>query len=74
MSPGPQRPVRLEVHTREPFAEAHRLPGTGAYEVLTATAHYAVDPRAAANHAIPDLDSYPPTAPARCASAVGTAV
>ncbi|MEH0573027.1 alpha/beta hydrolase domain-containing protein [Streptomyces sp. B21-108] len=60
MSPGPQRPVRLEVHAREPFAEAHRFPGTGAYEVLTTTAHYTVDPKAAANHAIPDLDLVPP--------------
>ncbi|GAA0544663.1 MULTISPECIES: hypothetical protein [Streptomyces] len=60
MSPGPQRPVRLEVHAREPFAEAYRFTGIGAYEVLTATAHYAVDPKAAANRAIPDLDLVPP--------------
>lgn len=49
MSPVPEPPVRLEVHAREPFAEAHRFPGTGAYEVLTVTAHYTVDPRAPAN-------------------------
>ncbi|MFJ8785283.1 alpha/beta hydrolase domain-containing protein [Streptomyces sp. NPDC102476] len=60
MSPVPERPVRLEVHSRESFAEAHRFPGIGAYEVLTATAHYAVDPKAAANRAIPDLDLVPP--------------
>ncbi|EST23880.1 hypothetical protein M878_32435 [Streptomyces roseochromogenus subsp. oscitans DS 12.976] len=38
MSPGPERPVRLEVHAREPFAEAHRFHGAGEYEALTATA------------------------------------
>lgn len=50
----PERPVRLEVHAREPFAGGHHFLGTGAYEVLTATAHYAVDPEAALNRAIPD--------------------
>ncbi|MEU1182544.1 hypothetical protein ABZ464_33895 [Streptomyces sp. NPDC005820] len=59
MSPGQHRPVRLEVHAREPFAEAYRFPGIGAYEVLTATAHYTMDPKAAVNHAIPDLDLAP---------------
>ncbi|MER5753590.1 hypothetical protein [Streptomyces sp. NPDC002088] len=33
MSPRPEPAVRLEVHTREPFAEGHRFAGTGAYEV-----------------------------------------
>nr|WTB02830.1 hypothetical protein OG546_00235 [Streptomyces antimycoticus]WTB11290.1 hypothetical protein OG546_48890 [Streptomyces antimycoticus] len=47
MSPGPEHPVRLEVHACKPFAEAHRFPGIAAYEVLTATAHYTVDPKAA---------------------------
>ncbi|MCX5366387.1 alpha/beta hydrolase domain-containing protein [Streptomyces sp. NBC_00124] len=47
--------VQLEVHTREPFAEGHHFVGTGAYEVVTATAHYSVNPEAAAHHAIPDL-------------------
>ncbi|MET8411330.1 hypothetical protein ABZV34_25040 [Streptomyces sp. NPDC005195] len=47
MSPGPERPVRLEVHAREPFAGGHRFPGTAAYEVLTA--RYTVDPKAATN-------------------------
>jgi hypothetical protein len=56
VSPVPELPVRLEVHAREPFAEAYRFTGIGAYKVLTATAHYAVDPKAAAYHAIPDLD------------------
>ncbi|MDF6045832.1 hypothetical protein LRD69_27555 [Streptomyces sp. JH14] len=59
MSPGPKHPVHLEMHSREPFATGHRFPGAGAYEVLTATAHYTVDPKAAANRAIPDLDLAP---------------
>ncbi|MFC8430450.1 alpha/beta hydrolase domain-containing protein [Streptomyces sp. NPDC057253] len=53
-------PVRLEVHAREPFAAGHHFAGAGAYEVLTATAHYAVDPKSAANRVIPDLDLVPP--------------
>lgn len=60
MSPVPELPVRLEAHAREPFAEAYRFTGIGAYKVLTATAHYAVDPKAAAYRAIPDLDLVPP--------------
>ncbi|MFD5815670.1 hypothetical protein [Streptomyces sp. NPDC127038] len=42
MSPVPEPPVRLEMHAREPFAQAHRFYGVGEYEALTATAHYAV--------------------------------
>jgi len=59
VSADPERPVRLEVHAREPFADGHCFPGTGAYEMLTATAHYTVDPRAPANRSIPDLDLAP---------------
>ncbi|MBL1120024.1 hypothetical protein JK364_48165 [Streptomyces sp. 110] len=47
------------MHTREPFAEGHHFAGTGAYEVLTATAHYAVVPEAPAHRPIPDLDIAP---------------
>ncbi|WP_167450064.1 transposase [Streptomyces hyaluromycini] len=47
--------MRLEVHAREPFADGHRFAGTGAYEVVTATAHYAVDPEAPAHRCVPDL-------------------
>ncbi|WP_265566195.1 hypothetical protein [Streptomyces hygroscopicus] len=46
MSPVPEPPGRLEMHSREPFAKAHRFHGAGAYETLTTTAHYAVDPTA----------------------------
>ncbi|MES4909275.1 MULTISPECIES: hypothetical protein [unclassified Streptomyces] len=46
MSPVPERPARLEMHAREPFTQAHRFYGVGEYEVLTATAHYAVAPTA----------------------------
>ncbi|MEV5840623.1 alpha/beta hydrolase domain-containing protein [Streptomyces sp. NPDC051985] len=62
MSPRTEPAVRLEVHTREPFAEGHRFGDTGAYEVLTATARYAVDPddpRVPAHRAVPDLDLAP---------------
>jgi hypothetical protein len=46
VSPVPEPPVRLEMHAREPFAQAHRFYGAGEYETLTTTAHYAVDPTA----------------------------
>ncbi|MEU6375643.1 alpha/beta hydrolase domain-containing protein [Streptomyces sp. NPDC046909] len=48
--------VRLEVRTTEPFAGGHRFEGGGAYEVVTATAHYSVDPK---TPGIPDLDLAP---------------
>ncbi|MFI1735598.1 alpha/beta hydrolase domain-containing protein [Streptomyces acidicola] len=51
--------VRLEVHSRVPFAVGHRFAGTGAYEVISATAHYAVDPEATAHSSIPDLGLAP---------------
>jgi hypothetical protein len=51
--------VRLDVHTREPFADGRRFADGGAYEVLTATAHYAVDPEAAAHRSIADLELAP---------------
>ncbi|MFG2472347.1 hypothetical protein ACGFXB_43940 [Streptomyces canus] len=59
MTPCPEPAVQLEVHTREPFAAGHRFAETGVYEVLTATAHYAVDLEAPAQRAIPDLDLAP---------------
>ncbi|MER5515726.1 alpha/beta hydrolase domain-containing protein [Streptomyces sp. NPDC002763] len=51
--------VRLEVHARETFAGGHRFAEAGAYEVVTATAHYAVDPKAPAHRAVPDLGLAP---------------
>ncbi|MDH6214492.1 alpha/beta hydrolase domain-containing protein [Streptomyces pseudovenezuelae] len=51
--------VRLDVRTREPFADGHRFAGGGAYEVITATAHYSVDPEASAHRSIADLDLAP---------------
>ncbi|MFD0033185.1 alpha/beta hydrolase domain-containing protein [Streptomyces sp. NPDC127172] len=59
MSGFPESAVRLEVHAREPFADGHRFDGTGAYEVLTATAHYSVAPEAPAHRAVPDLGLAP---------------
>ncbi|MET9090216.1 hypothetical protein ABZX77_51660 [Streptomyces sp. NPDC004237] len=62
MSPRTEPAVRLEVHTREPFAEGHRFGATGAYAVLTATARHAVDPddpRVPAHRTVPDLDLAP---------------
>jgi hypothetical protein len=54
-----KEPVRLEIHAREPFAGGHRFAGAGAYEVITATAHYAVDPDAPAHRPIADLGLAP---------------
>jgi hypothetical protein len=68
MTPFPEPAVQLEVHTREPFAEGHRFADTGAYEVLTATAHYAVDPHGAHPARDPDLDLAP-----RCFAGSGSA-
>ncbi|MCX4759435.1 hypothetical protein OG562_00180 [Streptomyces sp. NBC_01275] len=48
--------VRLDVHAREPFADGHRFDGAGAYEVITATAHYTVDPAAPAHRPVTDLE------------------
>ncbi|MFD4653005.1 MULTISPECIES: hypothetical protein [unclassified Streptomyces] len=59
MSGFPEPAVRLEVHAREPCADGHRFDGTGAYEVLTATAHYSVAPEAPAHRAVPDLGLAP---------------
>ncbi|MEU1518659.1 hypothetical protein ABZ490_42085 [Streptomyces sp. NPDC005811] len=70
MSPLAEPAVRLEVHDREPFADGHRFPGTGAYEVLTATAHSTVDPGAPAHRSIPTSASRRATGAAWCGSAV----
>lgn len=59
MTPLPEPAVRLEVHSRVPFTEGHRFDGTGAYEVITATAHYSVDPEQSSHSSIPDLGLAP---------------
>ncbi|MFD5406292.1 hypothetical protein [Streptomyces griseorubiginosus] len=40
MTPFPGPALRLAVHSRVPFTEGHRFEGTGAYEAVTATAHW----------------------------------
>ncbi len=51
--------IELKITTREPFADGHEFEGTGAYEKLTGRAHFAIDPNAAAQAGIVDLDKAP---------------
>ncbi len=48
--------IELKIAKREPFAGGHEFDGTGAYEKLTGRAHFDVDPNAAAQAGITDLD------------------
>jgi len=52
---------RLELRTTEriPFADGHVFDDVGAYERLSGRAHFAVDPHAAAQAGIVDLDLAP---------------
>ncbi len=47
--------MELEILRRVPFAGGTVFPGGGAYEAITARAHYAVDPLSPANAPIADL-------------------
>ena len=51
--------IRLAIHGREIFAAGHAFGPVGAYERLDGVAHYAVDPRAAAQRVVVDLDKAP---------------
>jgi hypothetical protein len=51
--------IELDVAERRPFADGHEFGGAGPYERLTGRAHFAVDPRAPAQHGITDLDKAP---------------
>jgi hypothetical protein len=48
--------VELSISDRFPFAEGHEFGSVGPYERLVGRAHFAVDPGAAAQHGITDLD------------------
>jgi hypothetical protein len=47
--------VRIEIESRTPFADGTEFGEVGAYELLTGTLHFAVDPDHAANWRIVDL-------------------
>ena len=51
---------RIELRIAEcvPFADGHGFGDVGAYERLTGRAHFAVDPRAAAQQDIVDIEQY----------------
>jgi len=51
--------IRLAIHGREIFAAGHAFGPVGAYERQHGVAHYAVDPRAAAQRVVVDLDKAP---------------
>ena len=51
--------IELRIATREPFAGGHEFEGTGAYEKISGRAHFAVDPNAAAQAGVTDLDKAP---------------
>lgn len=51
--------IELVVAERRPFADGHAFGGAGPYERLSGRAHFAVDPEAAAQRGITDLDKAP---------------
>src|SRR5712691_6466350 len=48
--------VELTITERTPFAEGHASDTVGVYERLTGRAHFAVDPKAPAQHGVTDID------------------
>ena len=51
--------IELRITERIPFADGHGFGDVGAYERLSGRAHFAVDPHAAAQAGIVDLDNAP---------------
>lgn len=51
--------TRVEVTTREPFADGREFPGVGAYERVRGKIHFAVDPKHPANQTVVDLELAP---------------
>ena len=49
----------ISIQTREPFQDGRGFGPVGAYETIRGVMHFAVDPRAAANRAIVDIDNAP---------------
>jgi hypothetical protein len=53
----------LSISERFAFADGHEFGSVGAYERLVGQAHFAIDPSAAAQHDVTDLDKAPTDAP-----------
>ncbi len=51
--------TRIEIKTREPYADGRVFEGVGAYEKVRGTIFFAVDPKQAANQQVIDLDLAP---------------
>lgn len=51
--------IDIRIARRETFADGHEFEGVGAYEKLVGRAHFAVDPNAAPQAGITDLDKAP---------------
>ncbi len=51
--------IELRIAERTPFADNHSFGDVGAYERLSGRAHFAVDPQAAAQRDVVDLDKAP---------------
>src|SRR5262245_660914 len=51
--------VKLTILDRKPFAEGKAFGDVGPYEAITGVAHFAIDPAAARNKVIVDLDRAP---------------
>lgn len=51
--------TRIEIKTREPYAEGRVFDGIGAYEKVRGTVFFAVDPKLAANQQVIDIDLAP---------------
>lgn len=51
--------TRIEVQTRQAYAEGKSFPGVGPYERLTGRVYFEVDPRSPANRPIVDLELAP---------------
>ncbi|MEJ0019442.1 MAG: alpha/beta hydrolase domain-containing protein [Acetobacteraceae bacterium] len=51
--------IELRIDDRVPFADDHAFGDTGSYERLSGRAHFAVDPHAAAQRDVVDLDKAP---------------
>jgi hypothetical protein len=51
--------IELRIAERVPFADDHAFGETGGYERISGRAHFAVDPRAAAQATVVDLDKAP---------------
>lgn len=56
------RVVRLEIQKREPVLNGKQFGGAGAYEKLVGKVHFALDPKAAINRRIVDLNLAPKNA------------